>query len=77
MVAAGLMSTFAPLSSGPRSHEASVTIGNIPLFISGVLLLRAGLHFTIFVWRTCIVKQSKHPQLQLHSLRGNSRNLRY
>ena len=77
MVAAGLMSTFAPFSSGPRSHEASITIGSIPLFISGVLLLRAVLHFTIFVWRTCIVKQSKHPQLQLHSLRGNFRNLRY
>jgi hypothetical protein len=77
MVAAGLMSTFKPFSSAPRSHEASATMCGIPLFISSVLLLRAVLRFTIFAWCTCIAQQSKHPQLQLHSLRGNSSNSRY
>lgn len=77
MVATGLISSFAPFSSGPRNHDASVVIGIIPLCISGVLLLRAVLHFTIFLWRACISKKSKHPEHKLHSFRSSSRNSRY
>jgi hypothetical protein len=39
MVIAGIMSAFAPFSSGPRNDAASVAIGSIPLFVSCVLLV--------------------------------------
>jgi hypothetical protein len=75
MVTAGLISSFAPWSSGPRRYAASVAMGSIPLIISGVLLLRTAARCMGCVLRACCRrKESRGSKFQMNSqaFRGKS-----
>jgi hypothetical protein len=68
MVTAGLISSFAPWSSGSRSYAASVAIGSIPLVISGVLLLRAAARCMGCALHACCGrKESRGSKFQMNS----------
>jgi hypothetical protein len=68
MVITGLVSSFAPHSSGASAHAASIIIGCIPLLVGAVHILRA---LVPLVCRLCNkARRSRKSEILLDSMKG-------